>query len=53
MRERGGVSADEIAAVIGYSTAYTRRVLDHMERDGIVARMSRGRMTRFYLCNRR
>lgn len=53
MREHGGVSADEIAAVIGYSTAYTRRVLDHMERDGIVARMSRGRMTRFYLCNRR
>lgn len=50
---RGGVTSDELAKVLRTSGNYTARVLNRMEKDGVLFSMKAGSMRRYYLCDKR
>lgn len=52
MSECGGVTTDDVSRILRISKTYTFRVLDRMEREGVVFSMYAGSMRRFFLCNK-
>lgn len=52
MSGRGGVTTEEVADILRISKTYTFRVLDKMEKDGVVFSMYAGSMRRFFLCDK-
>lgn len=53
MSDRGGVTSEDIAGVLRTSENYTFRILNRMEKDGILFWMVTGGVRRYFLCHRR